>query len=198
MVTLESAHVAGTTAIVLLVVVAAYLVGKRHGRNGRNDRNAAHGSAVANLDGTGRADMMARLTPPSQATIGPDTAAGLSNEQLQERALDLAAQIGVLAAEWAGKIESGVPQLPRDAGVEERRTADRLGGARHKHATALYQRIRHEVIDVRTALLTRLDGRVGPMRTAGIDHVYEYQAGAQPFRDVADDLALLARLLDGK
>jgi hypothetical protein len=155
-VTLQPPHVALIAAVVLLAAGAAYV--SRKGKKSQTV-DSARGIGTVGADATGRAerraDQVARLTSPSEASIRASAAAGLSDQRLRARALDVSAQVRALAAEWAGQSEKSPERASSVGGGEERRTPERLGAARHEGAKALYQRIRHEAIEVRMAMLER-------------------------------------------
>ena len=199
MLNLELWQVVGVFVLIALGVGAAYRSRKGEKRLEPNTHakvSAPDAQAAARAEQ--RADQVARLTPPGEATVGSSTGAELSNEKLVRRALDLSAQLRTLAAAWAGQGEEDLAKALNVTEGGERRAPDRLAEARHDRARTLYQRIRHDVIDVRTELVARLDGRAEASRKQGIDRVYEYQAGVEPFQDIADDLELLATSLRGK
>jgi hypothetical protein len=197
--TLEPWQVVGISVLVAVGAGAAYW--SRKGNTGpelkTRSKSSAHDVQEAARTQQ-RADQVARLTPPSEAKVGPSAGAEISNEQLIRRALDLSSQVRMLALTWAGQTDQDLAKAFNAEESGERRAPDRLAEARHDRARTLYQRIRHDVIDVRTELVSRLGGPTVASRKPGIDRMYDYQGGVEPFQDIADDLELLATSLGGK
>lgn len=195
-ISLEPWHVAGLLAVVMIGVAAAYLSGRRRSRNSTDGGERVKATDSASRERAARRDEeVSRLTPRSQARVGAGSSVALSDADVRARALDLAGQIRSLASEPGEPYEHDAARAPVDGVAGERRAPERLGEVRHERAKTLYQRVRHEAIDVRTAMLARLAGRALPARKPGIDHMYDYQASAESFRDIADDLEQLAAAL---
>jgi hypothetical protein len=196
--TLELWQVGGLCVLIALIAGAAYRFGtnaKRSAPNAPPKRSARDVEQAARAQQ--RTDQVARLTPPSEAKVEPSTGVEVSNEKLIVHALNLSAQVRTLAVGWAGQDHHDLAKAFDVKEGGERRAPDRLAEGRHDRARTLYQRIRHDVIDVRTELVGRLEGRAEAARKPGIDRMYDYQAGTEPFQDIADDLELLATSLRG-
>jgi prefoldin subunit 5 len=86
-------------------------------------------------------------------------------------------------------LQTGETEADRNRAWDE---ANRRDDQRRLDVARRYSLIRGEVIAMRNEMLRRVHPSIAANRKSYVDSVYEMQAGAGPYHEIADDLELLA------